>query len=281
MIASFIRARPALLFDLPDDPMTAGHAWPSPRSWDRATRLGATAEAATLDDQAALDLLAGCVGEGPAVELLVWVAELDLPDPEEALAEPLGVDIPSRGGSPPRTAELGGRRRGRPTGTRTVGVGVGAVRSSGGGRRGRRGGRCRSLARSPRCARAHGPRRRRSMSSCRYCAQPVCSTGSEFNPRSRAGDAGRIDAATSSAVDGSTLEKRRFARATTSAADSSATNLSLDASDAKRPSILSSSPRVVSARLSSERSCRAGQLPASGRRRLVPRPRRGQVGSES
>lgn len=97
LIAEFVRVRPALLLRLPDDAEAAGGAWPSPRTWDLAARLAAAAEAAALDEAVVLELVAGCVGQGAAVELLVWVAELDLPDPEHLLADPTAADLPERG----------------------------------------------------------------------------------------------------------------------------------------------------------------------------------------
>lgn len=97
LVASFIRARPTLLLDVPDDSERGGGAWPSPRSWDLAARLAAATDAADVGETALLELVTGCVGHGAAIELLVWVAELDLPDPEDLLADPTSADLPERG----------------------------------------------------------------------------------------------------------------------------------------------------------------------------------------
>ncbi len=53
-------------------------------------RAGVTAEVRTA-------LVCGCVGEGPGIEFLGWLAELDLPDPEAVLADPDGFLLPERG----------------------------------------------------------------------------------------------------------------------------------------------------------------------------------------
>jgi hypothetical protein len=37
------------------------------------------------------------VGDGPGVEFLTWVEEMDLPDPEAVLADPTGYTMPERG----------------------------------------------------------------------------------------------------------------------------------------------------------------------------------------
>jgi len=42
-------------------------------------------------------LVRGAVGQGPAIELLTWLAEADLPDPEVVLADPPSFVIPDRG----------------------------------------------------------------------------------------------------------------------------------------------------------------------------------------
>jgi hypothetical protein len=45
----------------------------------------------------ALSLLAGSVGEAAALELRTWLSELDLPDPEDLLADPGSYKHPQRG----------------------------------------------------------------------------------------------------------------------------------------------------------------------------------------
>ena len=97
VIAGFLRARPAVLHDVPDNAAAAGRAWPSPRSWDMARELWTAALQAQASEDATLALLAGCVGPGVARELLVWSREADLPDPEEVLADPARFKLPDRG----------------------------------------------------------------------------------------------------------------------------------------------------------------------------------------
>jgi len=96
LLAAFIGTRPGLLLAVPDSG-AAGLAWPSPRSWDSASRLWAAATAAGTSPEARVALVAGCVGDGPALEFLAWVVESDLPDPEAVLAAPGAFDLPERG----------------------------------------------------------------------------------------------------------------------------------------------------------------------------------------
>lgn len=95
MIAAFIRRRPDLLLVVPKDEYSAGRAWPSPRSWDAASRPLAL----HLDEHPDKwsDLVVAAVGEGAALEFINWARHHDLPAPEEVLADPEGFVLPSEG----------------------------------------------------------------------------------------------------------------------------------------------------------------------------------------
>lgn len=86
-VAGFIQRRPGLLRMLPKDDAARGGAWASPRSWDMAARVLAVCDAYKAGDEVMALCLAGCVGEGPALELLAWRRDADLPDPETLLAK--------------------------------------------------------------------------------------------------------------------------------------------------------------------------------------------------
>ncbi|MGO9753718.1 MAG: AAA family ATPase [Solirubrobacteraceae bacterium] len=96
-VAGFLTVRPMLALALPDDPAGAGRAWPSPRTWDMAARLQAAAESASIPELATSLLIRGCVGAGSGVEYLTWLAEADLPDPEQVLTDPDSFQLPERG----------------------------------------------------------------------------------------------------------------------------------------------------------------------------------------
>jgi hypothetical protein len=97
LVAAFLHVRPALACAPPADAASAGRGWPSPRTWDMAARLLAAGDAAGADDEARSALVRGSVGEGAGVEFLAWLAEMDLPDPEAALADPGSFRLPKRG----------------------------------------------------------------------------------------------------------------------------------------------------------------------------------------
>jgi hypothetical protein len=94
VIASFIGLRkPHLMLDMPKEGAKQGKAWASPRTWDMAARLMAAGEAVS-DKLVVETLLAGCVGNGPAVEFLTWKRELNLPEIEAVLAKPKTIALP-------------------------------------------------------------------------------------------------------------------------------------------------------------------------------------------
>jgi MoxR domain in the MoxR-vWA-beta-propeller ternary systems len=97
MVGAFLRVRPALACAPPSDPASAGRGWPSPRTWEMAARLWAAAGVAGAGDEARSALVRGSVGDGAGAEFLTWLLEMDLPDPEEILADPDSFTLPERG----------------------------------------------------------------------------------------------------------------------------------------------------------------------------------------
>ena len=87
-VASFIRSKPAVLLQVPEEDSKAGGAWPSPRTWHLSSRVIAAVTALGGDPDVEAILVGGLVGEGPAMEFLTWRKNLDLPDPEEFIAKP-------------------------------------------------------------------------------------------------------------------------------------------------------------------------------------------------
>lgn len=71
-IVGFLRARQALLLVVPKDNHSG--AWPSPRSWDNASRIHNSEMA-----------VASLVGSAAASEYLQWIKAADLPDPKNVL----------------------------------------------------------------------------------------------------------------------------------------------------------------------------------------------------
>ncbi|MFD5789831.1 AAA family ATPase [Streptomyces sp. NPDC127037] len=96
-VSGFLTARPGLVHHLPEDAESRGRAWPSPRTWDMALRLLATGYATGAGREAVAAALTGAVGDGAGIELLSYLENLDLPDPDRVLADPDAFALPDRG----------------------------------------------------------------------------------------------------------------------------------------------------------------------------------------
>lgn len=88
LVVAFLRAKPDLAQKLPSERSEAAKPWPSFRSWTNASRVYAASIAAGQGPEVLAQVVQGCIGEGAAIEFLTWVRALDLPDPEELLADP-------------------------------------------------------------------------------------------------------------------------------------------------------------------------------------------------
>lgn len=93
LVSGFLRARQSQISAIPDDAAARGRAFPTPRTWDYATRLAAFAAAVGAPKEVLRLLVNGCIGEVTAHEFLAWSAAQDLPDPESLLADPHGFDF--------------------------------------------------------------------------------------------------------------------------------------------------------------------------------------------
>ena len=72
-------------------------ASPCPRTWSAARTFAAYADYYELGHDVLSLLIEGCVGHAAAQKFLTYIRELDLPDPEEVLRNPMGVTLPNRG----------------------------------------------------------------------------------------------------------------------------------------------------------------------------------------
>lgn len=88
LIAGFVRTRPNKLLELPQAEAMRGEAWPSPRTWDFASRRLATIMQDGLPQAEATPFIADAVGQGITVELMAWLKEINLPDPWSLLKDP-------------------------------------------------------------------------------------------------------------------------------------------------------------------------------------------------
>lgn len=93
-VSAFVRRKPDLLEAPPNDPVSAGKAWPSTRTWEMARKLHAVTMALGYDSEDTRVLIAGCVGDGVAIEYMTFISDADLPDPEELLRNPASYTPP-------------------------------------------------------------------------------------------------------------------------------------------------------------------------------------------
>ncbi|MFE2552119.1 AAA family ATPase [Streptomyces sp. NPDC059355] len=96
-VCGLLAARPTLVHRLPSGETRRGGPWPSPRSWEMTLHLIAFATAAGSSRDVLSQLVRGTVGDGAGLELLASLDRMDLPDPEELLADPAAAVLPERG----------------------------------------------------------------------------------------------------------------------------------------------------------------------------------------
>ncbi|WP_406180157.1 AAA family ATPase [Streptomyces sp. NBC_01006] len=96
-VCGLLAARPGLVHRLPTGETRRGGPWPSPRSWEMTLHLIAFATAAGSSRDVLSLLVRGTVGDGPGLELLAALDRMELPDPEELLADPAAAALPERG----------------------------------------------------------------------------------------------------------------------------------------------------------------------------------------
>ncbi|WP_439427706.1 ATP-binding protein [Micromonospora sp. LA-10] len=94
LVAAFLNARPELVTKIPASSEDAGRAFPTPRTWEMAAKLYATAKAAGCNDTVVVMLLNGAIGVPAAGELTEFLRKLDLPDPEALLHDPESYVVP-------------------------------------------------------------------------------------------------------------------------------------------------------------------------------------------
>jgi hypothetical protein len=75
---------------VPTDPVKAGGAWPSPRSWTNV--ISVLSQLDRYDEEAAFLVVEGLVGEAAATEYFKWLAAADLHDPAEVIDGTVQVD---------------------------------------------------------------------------------------------------------------------------------------------------------------------------------------------
>lgn len=86
LVSAYLRVRQTQLSSIPRDAASRGKAFPTPRTWDYASRLLAFAQCIGAGVEVKRLLVFGAVGAPTGHEFLAWAAQRDLPDPEDLLA---------------------------------------------------------------------------------------------------------------------------------------------------------------------------------------------------
>jgi hypothetical protein len=95
LVGTFIASHSELKSVLPKDSSEeAGHAFPTPRSWEMAAKLYGFALASGADAGVIGILLRGAVGPAAAGEFMTYAEHLDLPDPEVLIADTSKFVVP-------------------------------------------------------------------------------------------------------------------------------------------------------------------------------------------
>ena len=95
-VVGFLNVKRNLESVFPKDLTQQGGPWPSRRSWTNAAQLWAAGGLALKSIDLGIKLVAGVVGEGPAMEFVSYVKDADLPDPKDILADPSRFTLPRR-----------------------------------------------------------------------------------------------------------------------------------------------------------------------------------------
>lgn len=83
-VASFLYLHQELIHDMPDNDIDRAQAWPSRRTWDKATRALCHTSSLPLQQR----ILKGWVGDAAASQFFTWMEEsYDIPDPDEILID--------------------------------------------------------------------------------------------------------------------------------------------------------------------------------------------------
>ena len=96
VLADFVDRFPELMKACPEDTSAASKPWPSPRSWTNVGRLMAAADSVGANAVTKDALIKGCVGAAAGQQFQRFVTSLQLPDPEELLAQPHTLKLPQR-----------------------------------------------------------------------------------------------------------------------------------------------------------------------------------------
>jgi len=92
LIAAYLHGRPGKLLEVSGEQL----AYPTPRSWEMASKMLAAALTVTEDPGLIAAVVGACVGKGVGLEVAAVLDQGRLPSPQELLADPEGAPLPER-----------------------------------------------------------------------------------------------------------------------------------------------------------------------------------------
>ena len=96
LVGAFLRSRPIAVTVMPDSASAQGRAYPTPRSWEMVKKLLAVCWATGATAPVVATLLNGAIGDAAAHEFITFMRELNLPNPEDVLADPENYVVPEK-----------------------------------------------------------------------------------------------------------------------------------------------------------------------------------------
>jgi hypothetical protein len=98
IVSAFLNRRPEYENSMPSGAQAnkASGPWPSGRSWEMVVNLLAGCHGSNISAEGRLMLISGCVGEDAGLEFAGFEENVDLPDPEDILADPKKAELPER-----------------------------------------------------------------------------------------------------------------------------------------------------------------------------------------
>lgn len=93
LVSAFLTRAPQMVTVIPSAASESNNGYPTPRSWEVASILYGYAVAAGIPATARRMLMNGTIGQGASAEFLAYIDALDLPDPEQVLADPASLQL--------------------------------------------------------------------------------------------------------------------------------------------------------------------------------------------
>jgi len=93
---AYVKRFPKHLCDVPTDDTAASAGWPSPRTWERLAECFAIADDAGVSEDVKTVIAEALIGPAAAPQFLSFLRNMNIPDPEDLLADPMSLKLPKK-----------------------------------------------------------------------------------------------------------------------------------------------------------------------------------------